>query len=163
MDKVEEILSQWREQRPDLDVTAMGTVGRISRVSNLFASTMNKTFESHGINAAAFDVLATLRRAGKPYRRSIGEMMDWMMISSGSTSNRLQRLEKSGLIDRIVDQDDGRKAYVQLTKSGLRKIDEVVGDHVATQAKLVECLTEQERVTLEQVLKKVEDTMASPQ
>lgn len=163
MDRVEKILSQWRVQRPDLDVTPMGTVGRISRVAGRFANSMNATFVKHGINAAAFDVLATLRRVGSPYRRSIGEMMDWMMISSGSTSNRIQKLERAGLIERVVDADDARKAFVQLTANGLQKIDEVVVDHVDTQAELVACLTEEERVTLEQLLTKIERTLALKQ
>lgn len=155
MDKVDEILSQWRTVRPDLDVAPMGTVGRISRVAGQFAGEMSTTFESHGINAAAFDMLATLKRAGPPYRRSIGEMMDWMMISSGSTTNRIQRLEQAGLIKRIVNTEDGRKAYVQLTKAGIDKIDAAVADHVATQAKLISCLSEDEKQFLEQVLRKI--------
>lgn len=163
MDRVEEILSQWRAQRPDLDVTAMGTIGRVSRVSGRFANTMNATFARHGINAAAFDVLATLRRAGPPYRRSIGEMMDWMMISSGSTTNRIQRLERAGLIERVVDSNDARKANVQLTQSGLKKIDEVVDDHVDTQANLVDCLTDDERLILEKIMKKIENTLSNKQ
>lgn len=163
MDRVEEILSQWRTQRPDLDVTPMGTVGRVSRVSGRFANSMNATFAKHGLNAAAFDVLATLRRAGPPYRRSIGEMMDWMMISSGSTTNRIQRLERAGLIERVADTKDARKAYVQLTAGGLRKIEEMVADHVDTQAKLVDCLTDDERLTLEELMKKIENALANRQ
>ncbi len=89
--------------------------------------------------------------------------MDWMMISSGSTTNRIQRLERAGLIERVVDANDARKAYVQLTASGLEKIDEVVVDHVDTQAKLVDCLTEEERLTLEEVMKKIENTLANRQ
>jgi len=137
----------------------MGTVGRVSRVANRFAATMSATFAKHGINAAAFDVLATLRRAGPPYSRSIGEMMDWMMISSGSTTNRLQRLEKAGLIERIVDPKDARKASVRLTKAGLDKINAAVEDHIATQAALVDCLSEDERLNLETVLKKIEQSI----
>jgi DNA-binding MarR family transcriptional regulator len=156
MDKVEEILSQWRNERPDLDVTPMGTVGRVSRVSNLFAASMAVNYAKHGLNAAAFDVLATLRRAGEPYSRSIGEMMDWMMISSGSTTNRLQRLEAAGFIERIVDRNDARKASVRLTPLGLTKINEVVGDHVATQACLIDCLSEDERIALEETMMKIE-------
>lgn len=139
----------------------MGTVGRISRVAGQLAASMNATFASHGLNAAAFDVLATLKRAGPPYRRSIGDMMNWMMISSGSTTNRLQRLEQAGLIERIMDAKDGRKAYVQLTAAGLKKIDEAVVDHVATQANLVRCLSDDERRFLEQVLRKIEVSVAA--
>lgn len=156
MDKVEQILSQWRHERPDLDVTPMGTIGRVSRVSNLFASAMAANYARHGLNAAAFDVLATLRRAGAPYSRSIGEMMDWMMISSGSTTNRLQRLEAAGYIERIVNKADARKASVRLTDIGLAKINAVVGDHVATQAALIACLSDGERMALEALLTKIE-------
>ncbi|WP_366655254.1 MarR family transcriptional regulator [Fodinicurvata sp. EGI_FJ10296] len=156
MDRVDQILSQWREQRPDLNVTPMGTVGRISRVSDIFTASMAVVFARHDINAAAFDVLATLRRAGPPYSRSIGEMVDWMMISSGSTTNRIQRLEASGLIERIVDTRDARRASVRLTDAGLAKIDEVVEDHVANQARLTSCLSDEERHILEGLLKKME-------
>jgi DNA-binding MarR family transcriptional regulator len=159
MDKVEEILSQWRQERPDLDVTPMGTVGRVSRVANMFAASMAANYAKYGLNAAAFDVLATLRRAGEPYCRSIGEMMEWMMISSGSTTNRLQRLEAAGLIERIVDKDDARKASVRLTSTGLDKINQVLDDHVATQTMLINCLSDNERITFEEILRKIEMTI----
>lgn len=156
MDEVDKILSQWRKSRPDLDLAPMGLVGRISRVSNLFASEMAGTFEKHDLNAAGFDVLATLRRSGPPYALSAGELMRSMMITSGSMTNRIQRLEKTGLIERTVDPEDARKASVKLTKQGFEVIEKAVVGHVATQAGLISGLSEEEMKSLEHLLRKLE-------
>ena len=156
MDAVEEILRQWRAVRPDLDVEPMGLVGRLSRVSGMFAGRMAHTFDRHGLNASSFDVLATLRRSGEPYTLSAGELTSRMMISSGSTTNRIQRLEAEGFVERTADKADARKAMVRLTEAGHAVIDRAVGDHVATQAALIAGLDEEDRAHLERILRKLE-------
>lgn len=158
MDAVDEILAQWQAVRPDLNVTPMGLVGRISRVSTLFAAEMARTFERHGLNASAFDVLATLRRSGPPYTLSAGELMSRMMISSGTTTNRIQRLVSEGLVERTVDATDARKAVVSLTPAGMAAIERAVAEHVATQAKLVDSLDPDEADQLVGLLRKLEAT-----
>lgn len=157
MDAVDQIIGQWSQSRPDLNLEPMALIGRISRVSSLFALEMAKTFETHGLNAAAFDVLATLRRSGPPYALSAGELMRSMMITSGSMTNRIQRLEKTKLIERKIDPSDARKASVQLTKKGFEIIEKAVVDHLTTQAKLVEGLPERDAKSLIRILRILEE------
>ncbi|NOR62785.1 MAG: MarR family transcriptional regulator [Rhodobacteraceae bacterium] len=157
MDAVDQIISQWRQSRPDLNLEPMALVGRISRVGGLFAMEMSKTFKSHNLNAAAFDVLATLRRSGPPYALSAGELMRTMMITSGSMTNRIQRLEQAELVQRKVDTLDARKASVQLTDKGFETIELAVVDHLATQAKLVGELSESDAESLIRILRLLEE------
>ena len=156
MDAVEEVLHQWKTVRPDLDVEPMGIVGRLSRVSGIFASEIADTFGRHGLSASSFDVLATLRRSGEPYTLSAGELTSRMMISSGSTTNRIQRLEAVGLVQRTADKSDARRTMVRLTKTGHDIIDRAVRDHVGTQATLVAGLDREDREHLERILRKLE-------
>lgn len=155
MDHVDAILAQWNRERPDLDVAPMGLVGRLTRVSRLLSREMEKTFARHGLNAATFDVLATLRRAGAPHALSPGELMAAMMVTSGTVTNRIDQLEKAGLVERRANPADGRGFLVALTPAGLATIEAAVGDHVATQARLVAELPEQDRAALEQGLRRL--------
>jgi DNA-binding MarR family transcriptional regulator len=102
------ILEQWSRERPDLDVSAMGVIGRISRLSRHFERGLAEIFSSFGLGGGEFDVLATLRRAGEPYRLTPTELSKSLMVSSGSMTNRLDRLERAGFITRLPDPSDRR-------------------------------------------------------
>lgn len=155
MDAVDRILEQWRQARPDLDVSAMGPIGRLSRIFHHNARQMGKTFSEHGLNAAGFDVLATLRRAGPPYALSPGELMASMMITSGTMTNRIDQLAKQGLVTRTIDPNDARRAVVKLTQQGFDLIDAAVADHVKTQKALLAVLSEEEIAALDRGLRKL--------
>lgn len=155
MDAVDRILEQWRQARPDLDVSAMGPIGRLSRIFHHNARQMGKTFAGHGLNAAGFDVLATLRRAGPPYALSPGELMASMMITSGTMTNRIDQLAKQGLVTRTIDPNDARRAVVKLTQQGFDLIDAAVADHVKTQKALLAVLSEEEIAALDRGLRKL--------
>ncbi|MGJ8546964.1 MAG: MarR family winged helix-turn-helix transcriptional regulator [Sulfitobacter sp.] len=152
MDQVDKILAQWRAERPDLDVSAMGVFGRIKRLSDHLGRALNEVFLRHGLNAANFDVLATLRRAGAPYALSPSELMEWTMVTSGTMTNRLDRLEAAGLIERRSNPRDGRGSLVALSPAGLALVDVVVSDHVANQQRLLEALPEAMRAPLDAAL-----------
>lgn len=161
MDGVDKILQQWARARPDLDVSAMGPVGRLSRVAQANSARMAKTFAQHGLNAAAFDVLATLRRAAPPHALSPGDLMASMMITSGTMTNRIDQLVKAALVTRTTDPKDGRRGVVQLTPQGFELIDKALADHVETQRSLLKGLSAQEVETLDGLLRKLmlrEDT-----
>src|SRR6185312_2674781 len=98
--------------RPDLDVSPMGTIGRISRLARLLEPELNRVFRAHGLDRPAFDVLATLRRAGPPHRLTPVELMRSSMITSGAVTQRLDRLESRGLVTRAPSEIDGRQVYV---------------------------------------------------
>lgn len=155
MDAVDRIFAQWRAERPDLDVTAMGPIGRLSRVYHHHARRMGETFARHGLNGAGFDVLATLRRSGPPHALSPGALMDAMMITSGTMTNRIDQLVKQGLVSRAPDPDDARRAVVQLTDKGFALIDKAVADHAQTQAALLEPLSDAEIAALDAALRKL--------
>ena len=155
MDAVDKILDQWRQERPDLDVRAMGPVGRLSRVFHHNARAMGTTFARHGLNAAGFDVLATLRRSPPPHALSPGELMGAMMITSGTMTNRIEQLAKAGFVTRSSDPKDARRALVKLTQKGFDLIEAVVAEHVETQKSLLTALSEDEIRQLDAALRKL--------
>lgn len=153
MDHVDRILAQWRKERPDLEVMPMGLLGRLKRLTLHLAREMDKTWSAHGLNAASFDVLATLRRAGPPFTLSPGDLMASTMVTSGTMTNRIDQLEKAGLVERTQSQDDRRSFLISLTDKGFRVIDAAVTAHVETQTRLVSALTAAERRQLDALLK----------
>lgn len=154
MVQIDDILKQWNTARPDLDVAPMAIIGRMKRVTQVLSREMEKTFAAHGLNAASFDVLATLRRSGPPYRLSPGDLLATMMVTSGTMTNRIDQLCKLGLVERIHNQKDGRSVIIALTGKGYDVIDAAVTDHVKTQTKLVAGLSKEDSATLNALLEK---------
>lgn len=152
MDDVDKIITQWNRERPELDVRPMALIGRLRRVSNRLSKGMGKTFEAYGLNDASFDVLATLRRSGAPYALSPGDLMDTMMITSGTMTNRIDQLVKRDLVERIANQQDARSVTIKLTDKGFELIETVVKAHVQTQHELVSKLSLDERKALDRLL-----------
>jgi DNA-binding MarR family transcriptional regulator len=140
-DGVDEIVEQWRRERPELDTTAMAVFGRIYRAAKRAADVQEQTYAAFGITRADFDVLATLRRAGGPDGLSPGRLTEALMISTGGMTSRLDRLERSGLVVRRADPDDRRALLVTLTPAGRELIDEAVGAGLAVQQRLLGDLT----------------------
>lgn len=153
MDHVDKALAQWAEERPDLDVSPMGLIGRLQRLVNALNSELGKTFAKHGLNLASFDVLATLRRAGPPYSLSPGELIESTMVTSGTMTNRIDQLVKTGLVERHPNPADGRGFLIGLSDKGFALIDKAVTDHVETQHRLVNGLSGKERHEMEELLR----------
>ncbi|WP_170560583.1 MarR family winged helix-turn-helix transcriptional regulator [Ruegeria atlantica] len=153
MDHVDLIIAQWNKARPDLDVGPMEAIGRLARIAVDLRRGMEKTWKLHGLNAASFDVLATLRRSGKPEGLSPGELLDLTMVTSGTMTNRVDQLVKAGLVERVVNPEDGRGFLIRLTKSGFARIDAAVSDHVKTQHQLMSGLSEVQRDELNLLLR----------
>jgi DNA-binding MarR family transcriptional regulator len=151
-DHVSSILEQWRRVRPDLDVRPMGIVGRLSRLARDLEHKLNQNFARFDLDGAAFDLLAALRRQGAPYSLSPKALQFEMMISSGSTTYRLDQLEQRGLIARFADPNDRRGVRVQLTAEGLTLVDEVIVSHLELEATYLDVLSEAQKGTLEAVL-----------
>lgn len=149
---IEKIRAQWAKQRPDLDTGPMGLIGRVVRLSALYSEEMGKTFSKHGLNAASFDVLATLLRSGPPHALSPNQLLETMMVTSGTMTNRIDQLAKEGLVARVPNPDDKRSVLVQLTEAGRRKVDAAVTDHVETQKRLVGRLAAEDRAALNRLL-----------
>lgn len=152
MDHVDFITSQWAQERPDLDVSAMGIIGRVALLYLAYQEGMQKTFARFGLNAAKFDVLATLRRAGAPYRLSPGDLLKATMVASGTMTNRIARLEADGLVLRQINPEDSRSFLIQLSPQGLAMIDQAVEEHVATQDALLAAMPKAERAAFQTLL-----------
>lgn len=147
-DRVDAILDQWRRERPDLDASTMGVIGRVNRLSTLFGQSHAEVFAGFGIDRGEFDVLATLRRSGAPYRLSPTQLFRSLMMSSGGMTSRLDRLERAGLVRRVPDPNDRRSVGVELTDHGLQTIDRTVEAHVENQHRLLASFTEFDRERL---------------
>ncbi|AZV79692.1 MarR family transcriptional regulator [Parasedimentitalea marina] len=154
MDHVDFITRQWEKERPDLDVTAMGIIGRVALLYLAYQKEMNRNFVRFGLNSAKFDVLATLRRAGAPHMLSPGALLQATMVASGTMTNRIDRLEKDGLVRRSVNPDDSRSFLISLTDRGLTLVDEVVTEHVQIQASMMAGLDPTEVEALQALLSK---------
>lgn len=157
-DQVTRILNQWAVERPDLDVSPMAVVGRISRTARKIDAVLAATFARHDLDSASFDVLATLRRSGKPYALSPRELTETAMVTSAAIAQRLNRLEEKQLVTRTKDVQDGRGKQVTLTPAGLDLVNRVLPDHVETEHSLLAGLSKQERGQLAELLAKVEQT-----
>ena len=147
-DHVQHVLEQWRREAPDLDRSPMGVVGRISRLAQLLQAELEPVFAAHGVNGGEFDVLASLRRAGRPYRLTPTELSKALMVTSGGMTKRLAALESRGLIRREPDPNDRRSSAVTLTREGKRLVDSILPEHVANEARLVGELSGRERAEL---------------
>ena len=159
-DHVDHIVTQWHEQRPDIDVSGMAVIGRISRLELMVRPLLARVFAQHGLEAWEFDVLATLRRQGPPYQLTAGDLMAAMMITSGAITNRIDRLERRGLITRARHPTDGRIVLVALTESGLELVDGAVADHSANELNLIATLAPDEQQTLIDLLRKLHNSWA---
>lgn len=154
MDHVDKIIEQWQRERPDIDVEPMAVIGRLQRISQHLTAGMRENFSKFDLNGPSFDVLATLRRTGAPYALSPGDLMATSMITSGTMTNRIDQLEKRGLVQRLPNPEDGRGFLVSLTKVGFELVDEVVTAHVQKQADLTATLNDEEREMFNQLLAK---------
>jgi DNA-binding MarR family transcriptional regulator len=153
-DYVSIILAQWAAERPDLDTSPMGIVGRISRLSLVIDTELEPVFMQFGLNHWSFDMLATLRRAGDPYRLSPTDLFRSMMVTSGTMTNRIDRLTEKGLVRRVPDPEDRRGILVELTKQGRELIDRALISHVANEARLLQPLSTEEQHALTVLLRK---------
>ena len=152
-DAVDAIIAMWAREKPGLDATPMGIVGRISRVSRLLDKELKDFFAGHGLEFWEFDVLATLRRSGAPYELSAGALLKTAMVTSGAITNRVDRMETKGLVQRVPDPGDRRGVRIRLTEAGLELIDKLVPLHVANEQRLLAALGEGERATLADLLR----------
>ncbi|MBZ9740705.1 MULTISPECIES: MarR family winged helix-turn-helix transcriptional regulator [unclassified Mesorhizobium] len=156
MDRAGKAIEQWQRERPDLDVSPMAVIGRLNEVSSLIArERLAPLFARFGLQAGEFDVLATLRRSGSPYALTPTALYEATMVTSGAMTNRLDRLEASGLILRGPHPNDRRGIVVRLTEKGLALIDEAVTAHVANEHEVLAGLTPTERETLSHLLEKL--------
>ncbi len=139
---------QWKRERPDLDASSMGVIGRLSRLAQHIDHAIQAELAPLGVTPGEFDVLATLRRAGAPYQLNPTMLYQALMISSGAMTNRLDRLEQAGYVKRLPDPQDRRGTLVRLTAKGVRFINQAVEVHLRNEQRLMADLSVEEQEQL---------------
>jgi DNA-binding MarR family transcriptional regulator len=154
-DGVDRILEQWRRERPDLDPSPIGIVGRVSRLARELEQRLEPVYRAHGLEPGWHDVLATLRRTGPHYRLRPTDLTDALMLTSSGTTKRLDRLEQAGLVRREPDPDDRRGTLITLTPEGHALIDSVTEAHLANERNLLAELDAGEQTELADLLRRL--------
>lgn len=152
LDHVGQVMSQWQRERPDLDVSPQGVIGRLHRVAARLTEELVAVYGRYGLGEGEFDVLATLRRSGAPYELTPGELVRWTMVSSGAVTKRVDRCVEEGWVTRRVGEDDRRGRVVALTPAGHDLIDRAFEAHLANEHRLVGLLAQADRTRLAEVL-----------
>jgi DNA-binding MarR family transcriptional regulator len=154
-DEVDDLVDAWRRERTDLDLAPVEVFSRISRLERLLDRARREAFSAQAIEPWEFDVLAALRRAGKPYRLSPGQLLRETMVTSGTMTNRIDRLGERGLVERSPDPDDRRGVLVGLTAAGKRAVDAAFESLIAKERDLLAELSTAERRELAGLLKRL--------
>jgi DNA-binding MarR family transcriptional regulator len=154
-DAVDRIAEQWAHERPDLDVGPMLVVGRLHRVADLLDQELRTVFAQAGLGNGDFDVLASLRRSGAPYRLTPTELAGTTMVTSGAVTKRVDRLVRDGLVERSVSETDGRGRVIALTEKGWKIQEELHPQHLANEERLISVLDADERRQLAGLLSKL--------
>jgi DNA-binding MarR family transcriptional regulator len=153
-DHVGRILAQWHRERPDLDPSPLGVVGRLHRLADTLNVALRALFAEAGLSDGDFDVLASLRRSGEPFALTPSELADTTMVTSGAVTKRVDRLEAQGYVSRTVSADDARSRTIALTPAGRALIDDLFPRHVENERRLLAGLTPAEQDQLAGLLEK---------
>lgn len=151
-DRVAQIMAEWRRERPDLDPSPQGVIGRVHRLALALTERITAVYADFGLTEAEFDLLATLRRAGAPYERAAGELAEHTMVTTGGLTKRVDRLVQRGLVERGTAGDDARRRLVRLTPAGLDVIDRAFTAHIENEHRLLAELGEADASSLAPIL-----------
>ena len=152
-DEVDRLIAAWQKERPDLDFSPLAVLSRITRISKHLDIARRNAFAE--LETWGFDVLASLRRVGDPYQLSPGQLIQETMVTSGTMTNRLDRLEELGLITRTQDPSDGRGSLVTLTKAGAKAVDSAMEDLLGRERELLKMLNKGEQSELAALLREL--------
>ena len=153
-DAVDEIADQWARERPGLPVDSIGVVARVLRLAKVFTDHRRRVLRSLGIDSAMFDLLATLRRAGAPYRMSPAELSEACLVSGGGITQRVSRAEVAGLVD-CHRTEGGRTLTVALTAAGHRVIEQDIEAFLARERELIDHVPAERREQLAALLREL--------
>jgi DNA-binding MarR family transcriptional regulator len=154
-DDVDRIVDAWRRERPDLDVTPLQILSRVSRLARHLDRDRGSAFAEHGLEGWEFDVLSALRRAGAPYELSPGQLVAQMLVTSGTMTNRVDRLAARGLVVRGPDPSDRRGVKVALTPEGRAVVDSAMADLLVRERLLLSRLPASEQDHLTEFLRRL--------
>jgi len=151
-DAVDAIATQWAGVRPDLDVSPMQVIGRVSRLSRLIDRILAKNFADYDLENWMYDVLATIRRGGPPFELTAGDLVRQTMVTTGAMTNRIDRLAERGLVERVSGADR-RTVIVRLTEAGRELVDDVAVTHMETERQILAALTPKQQTQLASLLR----------
>jgi len=154
-DEVDRIVAAWARERPDLDVIPLTVLSRVTRLARHLDLARRGSFARHGLETWEFDVLSALRRAGAPYQLSPGALLTQTLVTSGTMTNRIDRLTERGLVTRLPSPDDRRGVLVQLTAPGLVRVDDALAALLEVERQLLGGLAESDRARLADLLRDV--------
>lgn len=154
-DEVDSLVAAWRRERPDLDVAPLEVLSRVTRLARQLDIARRAAFAEHGLETWGFDVLAALRRAGAPYQLTPGQLIHENLVTSGTVTNRLDRLESDGLLARHPDPSDGRGTLVRITNKGVAVVDGALVDLLNREKELLQSLNGDERAELARFLSRM--------
>ncbi|WP_053207340.1 MarR family winged helix-turn-helix transcriptional regulator [Jiangella muralis] len=152
-DEVDRLTEAWRHERPDLDVSPMEVLSRVSRLARHLDRERRAAFAEHGLEPWEFDVLAALRRGGEPYELSPGVLLGQTLVTSGTMTARVDKLTARGLVSRRRDEDDRRAVRVRLTEFGKKSVDAALEGLLANERRLLAGLGAEERDQLSGLLR----------
>ncbi|WP_426624785.1 MarR family winged helix-turn-helix transcriptional regulator [Leifsonia sp. McL0607] len=154
-DEVDRIVGAWLRERPDLDFSPLQVLSRVDRLSRHLDRARRSAFERSELDSWEFDVLSALRRAGSPFQLSPKSLLQQTLVSSGTMTNRIDRLVARGLVERRTDPNDGRGILVQMTAQGLARVDAAITRLVDAEADLLESLSPGDQERLAALLRKL--------
>jgi len=154
-DEVDALVDAWSRERPDLDVSPMRVLSRVTRLARHLDRQRAAAFSAHGLESWEFDVLAALRRAGEPNRLSPGQLLRETMVTSGTMTNRVDRLAARGLVERDLHPEDKRGVLVRLTDAGRVAVDAALVDLLDAERQLLAGMAEEEQHELAQTLRRL--------
>ncbi|WP_131736727.1 MarR family winged helix-turn-helix transcriptional regulator [Actinomadura roseirufa] len=152
-DEVDRLVSAWNAERPDLDVRPLHVLSRVSRLARHLDRARRAVFVAHDLEPWEFDVLTALRRAGRRYELSPGRLLRATLVTSGTMTNRIDRLAAAGLVERHPDPQDKRGVLVRLTPAGLTRVDAAFADLLDREQAILEGLSPAQRDTLADLLR----------
>ncbi|BBA96289.1 putative MarR family transcriptional regulator [Actinacidiphila reveromycinica] len=152
LDHIARIQAEWARERPEVDVSPQGVIGRLHRIAGMLTEQLCVVYRRFGLSEGEFDVLAALRRAGAPYERAPGELAAHTMVTTGAMTKRIDRLERGGLVTRRRARDDGRGRVVGLTPAGRELVDRAFAEHMRNERRLLDALPPEEAAHLEALL-----------
>ncbi|MGB8021350.1 MAG: MarR family transcriptional regulator [Candidatus Nanopelagicales bacterium] len=161
-DEVDRVSAEWRAERPDLDLSPLSVLSRVSRLARWLDRARDRAFAEHGLSAWEFDVLAALRRSGPPYRLTPGQLLAENEVTSGTMTNRIDRLEARGLVRREKVPVDRRGIWVALTPDGRRRVDTAFVGLLDAERELLGELDEPRRAELSASLRRLLLRFESP-
>ena len=161
-DEVDRLVAAWHRERPDLDVTPMHVLSRVTRLARHLDLARREAFAERDVEPWEFDVLSALRRAGEPYQLSPGQLVRETMVTSGTMTNRIDRLVEKGLVCRLPDRADRRGVIVSLTPEGRSRVDAALAQLLAQEERLLAGLTATDQTTLAGLLRVVVAPFDSP-